>query len=513
MTQSYIVCDDYVYKFFIEYMNTFEGFIPITKSDLSRIDFNLPTELYVIQKGSWLPDSVFRPSIKLSLVNTEQLCDSSVEERVFEEIRILEKRYENRITVHDYSEINCKILEKGGFMVSYHPYIAPSKEIETLKALNTENKVYDIGFVGALNTRRSNILNLLREKGISVLYVDSFGIERDRDLARCKYILNIHWESHFTIFESIRCNRWLQAGYSVITELSRDTYNNPFLFSFPYEKLVLSIYSILRTESEVYSLEKYIHSCIKPISTGELCSTRTFTSEQYSNLVQDGILFSYSPIQSIPKANGIDYIQINHMTIFRKNSPLQLHWLKSNGSIVFDVDRTPVYRRFIPPPIETIDHVFIISKILSATQSAEKTYVEYGVRSGTSIEAISKLVKEAHGVDISAYTPQNSNIQFHKMLTDAFSESYLQDLVFHYAFIDADHSSKQVLIDFEYIYKYIQKGGYIFLHDTYPCDPLFLREDYCNDCYLTPIRIREKYPEIQMITFPINPGLTIIHKQ
>jgi hypothetical protein len=98
------------------------------------------------------------------------------------------------------------------------------------------------------------------------------------------------------------------------------------------------------------------------------------------------------------------------------------------------------------------------------------------------------------------------------MFTDAFSDDVLQTIEFDYAFIDADHSSKQVLTDFINIYKYINKGGYIFLHDTYPCSEIFLRSDYCNDCYLSPIKIRELYPDIEMLTIPINPGLTIIHK-
>jgi hypothetical protein len=200
------------------------------------------------------------------------------------------------------------------------------------------------------------------------------------------------------------------------------------------------------------------------------------------------------------------------MSMVRQNKPLQLEWLKENNNIIFDSTRIPIYRRHIPPPIETINHVYIITKILSATSSKEKNYLEYGVRNGDSIEPISKLVKIAYSVDINNYLPKNNNINFFQMSTDAFSDTILKDINFDYAFIDADHSSKQVLTDFINIYKYINKDGYIFLHDTYPCSPELLRNDYCNDCYLSPIKIRELYPDIEMITFPINPGLTIIHK-
>jgi hypothetical protein len=98
------------------------------------------------------------------------------------------------------------------------------------------------------------------------------------------------------------------------------------------------------------------------------------------------------------------------------------------------------------------------------------------------------------------------------MTTDNFSINYLPLVNFDYAFIDADHSHKQVVIDFEYMYKHINNGGYIFLHDTYPCMEENLKPTACNDCYLSPLTIKKKYPEIEILTLPLNPGLTIIRK-
>ena len=98
------------------------------------------------------------------------------------------------------------------------------------------------------------------------------------------------------------------------------------------------------------------------------------------------------------------------------------------------------------------------------------------------------------------------------MTTDTFSTNYLPNIEYHYAFIDADHKSKQVVIDFEYLYKYIKTGGFIFLHDTYPCMIENLLPAACNDCYLSPIVIKQRYPLIEILTLPINPGLTIIRK-
>lgn len=60
-------------------------------------------------------------------------------------------------------------------------------------------------------------------------------------------------------------------------------------------------------------------------------------------------------------------------------------------------------------------------------------------------------------------------------------------------------------MDFESIYLYIDQGGYIFLHDTYPCSKEFLDPNACNDCYQTPLLIKQKYKDnIEIITLPLN---------
>ncbi len=507
-----IVADDSVYKFFIEYMHTFESYIPISKSQLSAYRLEDCEEIVAVQRGTWLPESVYKYPLKISIANTEQLCDPSVLSRVLSEIMEVGHKVHNELTIYDYSTINSDLLGRNGLTVVYHPYTLVNSENEFLHSLHSTPKVYDIGFVGALNERRKSVLDELRNAGISVNVVTSFGKERDYELAKCNYILNIHWDSHFTIFESIRCNRWLDAGYKIITETSTDIPKSPLLFQTEYSAMTSYIVQLIHSNREFNKIKDYIVTCIQPRSTHEFVEDDLYSNEKYNALCQDGIMVvssntanDFSPSQ--------DYVQIGNKVLLRKNSPRQLEWLKDDDTILFDSSRNPIYRRLIPPPIETVDHVFLISQILRATNSANKTYIEYGVRSGTSIECVANLVSTAYGVDISEYSPRHSNIQFFKMLTDTFSENHLKDIAYHYAFIDADHSSKQVIIDFEYIYKYMQKDGYIFLHDTYPCDAMFLRPDYCNDCYKTPLLIREKYPDIEMLTLPLNPGFTIVHKK
>ena len=105
-----------------------------------------------------------------------------------------------------------------------------------------------------------------------------------------------------------------------------------------------------------------------------------------------------------------------------------------------------------------------------------------------------------------------NNCEFFQMTTDKFSSNFLPSIKFNAAFIDADHSSISGFKDFENLYKFLQPGGYIFLHDTYPCVDYLLSPTFCNDCYKTPIKIKKTYSDIEILTFPFNPGLTIVRK-
>jgi len=259
------------------------------------------------------------------------------------------------------------------------------------------------------------------------------------------------------------------------------------------------------------ALADYIKDCIQPKDTTELVVVDTFDSAVYAQLKQDGMMGVRSASADVLPA-GADHIYINNTLLCRKNMPRQLEWLCEDGTLAFTASREPIYRRLVPLPYETVDHVRIIMAVLRATGSSGKNYVEYGVRAGSSIEPISAIVAHAYGVDISPYTPVASNISMNVMSTDTFSATVLPTLTYDYAFIDADHSSKQVLIDFEAIYARLNVGGYVFLHDTYPCLQEMLQGHFCNDCYRSPLLIRQAHPNIEMLTLPLNPGVTIIHK-
>lgn len=248
------VSNNYEFKFFIEYMKTFIDYKVFNNNDLMNFDFTFCDELICFQNGDWLDDNIIKKCKKIYIANTEQLCDSNAELKIKNQLKSFENRCktiygpEYKLIVYDYSLENCKILNSIGYETIYHPYNSCKEEIDFLSSLyNNTEKIYDIGFVGTLNLRRSEILSKLKNNNIKVMIINSYGNDRDLILAQCKYILNIHWQQHFNIFESIRCNRLLQSNFHVITETSIDLVEHPNLYVSDYDNLVDNIISILNS--------------------------------------------------------------------------------------------------------------------------------------------------------------------------------------------------------------------------------------------------------------------------
>ena len=233
---NYVVSFSYATRYFIEYMKTFTNYRAISSSELESID--TIDELLVVQNANWVPEDIIRKTKKLRVVNTEQLCFLDVEKRFVNELKAISGRVGYSVEVIDYARANMDILKKHGIVCTLHPYDSPPEEKAYLqKIVANREKLYDIGFVGYVNPRRKYVLDKLSEKGYKVLITQTFGNERDSLLANCKSLINIHCEEYFDIFESIRCNRWLSVGQTVISEKSRDCPDFEFLKQFSYADL------------------------------------------------------------------------------------------------------------------------------------------------------------------------------------------------------------------------------------------------------------------------------------
>jgi hypothetical protein len=150
------------------------------------------------------------------LYNTEQLTIPSNLEKILETIR-----QNPGLELWDYSQANVRILNEKNACVKYIPLHSPTWYVEKLRMFRTIHSKfkYDIGFSGSPSPRREAILSSLRTK-FSVLHTTAWGDERDKELSSCRILVNIHYSTEHQIFETARCEPWLQVGVPIISELS-----------------------------------------------------------------------------------------------------------------------------------------------------------------------------------------------------------------------------------------------------------------------------------------------------
>lgn len=146
--------------------------------------------------------------------------------------------------VWDYSLENCRILKTYGIEAKHVPLVSSRAYVEQIQALRDKLTV-DVGFCGDLSERCLKILNELMREGLTVHYVKQDGIERDKRLARCRVILNIHPSDDPMIFEQARCDVWLRVGVPVVSETSID--DDPRCINAPYNLLATTVKKVVQT--------------------------------------------------------------------------------------------------------------------------------------------------------------------------------------------------------------------------------------------------------------------------
>jgi len=199
----------------------FDTFTLFLNSDLS------PPREYPIVLGQY-----FDLSNPFIFYNTEQLSRAGAPE-----IFIPVSQNPNCKEVWDYSKANVDIWKKFGINAIHVPPVVPDHFLEKLKEYRKAGQIYDVGFSGHTNERRLNIRDRLNQLGYNTHFLyETFGEERDIELAKCKILLNIHAADDYQIFESLRCEPWLAIGVPIISEHSLD--NDPRCINVSYDKIV-----------------------------------------------------------------------------------------------------------------------------------------------------------------------------------------------------------------------------------------------------------------------------------
>jgi len=166
------------------------------------------------------------------LYNTEQLTIPRNLEQILESIR-----QNPGLEVWDYSQVNIRILSQKNACAKFIPLYSPKWYVEKLRMFRTiySQYKYDIGFSGSPSPRREAILSALRTK-FNILHTTAWGEERDKELSSCRILINIHYSTEHQIFETARCEPWLQVGVPIISELSIE--NDSRCILTPYDGLV-----------------------------------------------------------------------------------------------------------------------------------------------------------------------------------------------------------------------------------------------------------------------------------
>lgn len=182
----------------------------------------------------------------------------------------------------------------------------------------------------------------------------------------------------------------------------------------------------------------------------------------------------------------------------------------------------PIYLRNIPKLYKlTLNHIEMIEYFVRLIKPNH--FIELGVQFG---EATKKIIPHVNGtyhavdiersVNIDYFEGKYSNFKFNKMTTDDFFADLKEKgihLGLEMAFIDACHTHEATYRDFLNVRDHLVNDGIIFMHDMYPKDAESSDPGLSGDCYKTAEKIRlEHNHEFEIITIPIEPGLSILRK-
>ena len=211
----------------VDYLDSLNSIYNITfTQDLNyAITLNPNKVLFVFEVGD---DNTYKyftnKNIEVSILNTEPL---NLEHRLNNIIIYLTKYPE--IKVYDYSKSNITILHNKGFTntehLGYHIY---EEETNLLTNLNKcTPKVYDFGIIlreyPTFVNKRQDVVNFLIDHNYCIKIIQGWKNVRDEQIASCRVLLNIHGSNNVedsNIFEHIRCDRLLVAGYNILSETS-----------------------------------------------------------------------------------------------------------------------------------------------------------------------------------------------------------------------------------------------------------------------------------------------------
>lgn len=210
----------------------------------------------------------------LYVINTEQMTNKES----FDKMIGLKDKYKNLpIKFIDYSEDNVVILRENGFDAYFIPFQYNPLEVGKLKRFAAVDRVFDIGTIGFETPRREMIFDELEKFGFRINRLCKYGAlwndERDEVMGKSKIILNVHAFSDYTVYESMRCCRWLFTGEMLIvaeTSLNQDKLDVKDMAIFvDYEDIVKTVIDVfLKYDEYMEKHREYVRKNVERIDRG-----------------------------------------------------------------------------------------------------------------------------------------------------------------------------------------------------------------------------------------------------
>ena len=158
------------------------------------------------------------PINRYIIYNLEQHNNNSLNNNYYDIKNEIYQLYKNSLFNLDYCDQNINFFKKQKIEVNYLPI--PISNI-ILNYKKSFIKKYDIVFVGSLNERRENILNLLKKKYKVYIVNNKHNTKLVNIYKKSKILLNIHYYDN-AILERCRINEALYNNIYIISEKSND---------------------------------------------------------------------------------------------------------------------------------------------------------------------------------------------------------------------------------------------------------------------------------------------------
>lgn len=195
----------------------------------------------------------FNPNeLDIGIVNLEQLSREYLVPQYLSVCANLKSTYP-LLQLYDYSNGNIQIIANHGYQAKLLDYQFNREEVDKLKRFNSVPKETDVIMIGTNPTyeHRMNIYNTLKDRGVNIkFFTNLWDDDRDREIAKSRILLNVHYLPNYQLFETLRCNRWIFANKLVVTETSKANeqyYLNKYMITAPHDKLADTVIEVLRS--------------------------------------------------------------------------------------------------------------------------------------------------------------------------------------------------------------------------------------------------------------------------